>query len=133
MSPRTVTPAEAQEMLDGATLGPWAAYQPAEFPGDYRFATYAVGAATLDVLRAMLAAQPGTVAELVAESDGNAATPCGKVVWSADGRAVWAFGKHKGQPIGAEPAYARWVLGGTFSPEVKALAARGARGEDVRR
>ncbi len=89
--------------------------------------------ATLDVLRAMLAAQPGTVAELVAESDGNAATPCGKVVWSADGRAVWAFGKHKGQPIGAEPAYARWVLGGTFSDEVKALAARGARGEDVRR
>lgn len=41
---RPVTPAEAREMLDGATMGPWTAYQPAEFPGDYRIATHAAGA-----------------------------------------------------------------------------------------
>lgn len=92
-------------------------------------------AASLDVLRAMLAAQPATVAELVAESNGNRATACGKVLWGDDGRAVWGFGKHYGKPLAHDRAYAVWVMRDAkdMPADVRALAARGARGEDVRR
>lgn len=92
-------------------------------------------AATLDVLRAMLAAHPMTLAELVALSGGNAATPCGRVLWGDDGRAVWGFGKVRGKPLNSDLGFARWVARDAkdMPADVRALAARGARGEDVRR
>lgn len=91
-------------------------------------------AATLDVLRAMLAAHPMTLAELVALSGGNAATPCGRVLWGDDGRAVWGFGKCKGAAINSDTGFARWVAAKQdFPADVRALASRAARGEDVRR
>lgn len=91
-------------------------------------------AATLDVLRAMLAAHPMALPELVALSGGNAATPCGRVLWGEDGRAVWGFGKLKGAAINSDAGFARWVAAKQdFPADVRALAQRAARGEDVRR
>lgn len=91
-------------------------------------------AATLDVLRAMLAAHPMTLTELVALSGGNAATPCGRVLWREDGVAVWGFGKCKGAPLNSDAGFARWVAAKQdFPADVRALAQRAARGEDVRR
>lgn len=91
-------------------------------------------AATLDVLRAMLAARPMALADLVAMSGGNAATPCGRVVWREDGVAVWGFGKCKGAPLNSDAGFARWVAAKQdFPADVRALASRAARGEDVRR
>jgi len=89
--------------------------------------------ATLEVLRAM--AGGATVADLVAESDGNRATACGKVLWREDGAAVWGFGKHRGKPLAHDRAYAVWVTRDAkdMPADVRALAGRGARGEDVRR
>ena len=89
--------------------------------------------ATLEVLRAM--AGDATVADLVAESNGNRATACGKVLWGDDGVAVWGFGKHRGKPLAHDRAYAVWVMRDAkdMPADVRALAARGARGEDVRR
>lgn len=91
-------------------------------------------AATLDVLRAMLAAHPMALADLVALSGGNAATPCGRVLWADDGRAVWGFGKLKGAALNSDAGFARWVAAKQdFPADVRALASRAARGEDVRR
>ena len=91
-------------------------------------------AATLDVLRAMLAAHPMALADLVALSGGNAATPCGRVLWADDGRAVWGFGKLKGAALNSDVGFARWVAAKLdFPADVRALASRAARGEDVRR
>lgn len=89
--------------------------------------------AVLEVLRAM--AGGASVAELVAESDGNRATACGRIVWGDDGRALWAFGeKARGKPLNSDRGFARWVAEkASFPADVRALAARGARGEDVRR
>lgn len=114
----------------GAVVRRWCGREHAEAHG-----AEADAAAALDVLRAMLAAQPATVAELVAESGGNAATPCGKVLWREDGSAVWGFGKHKGKPLAHDRPYAAWVARDAkdMPADVRALAARGARGEDVRR
>lgn len=91
-------------------------------------------AATLDVLRAMLAAHPMPLADLVALSGGNAATPCGRVLWREDGAAVWGFGKCKGAALNGDRGFARWVASKQeFPADVRALAQRAARGEDVRR
>lgn len=88
-------------------------------------------AATLDVLLAM--AGDASVDALAAESAGNRATADGKVMWRDDGVAVWGFGKHYGKPLAHDRSYAAWVVGGTFPEDVKALARRGAKGEEVRR
>lgn len=89
-------------------------------------------AATLDVLLAM--AGDASVAELAAESVGNRATADGKVLWADDGRAVWGFGKHRGQPVAHDRGFAGWVAGKPdFAADVRAFARRGAAGEEVRR
>lgn len=76
-----------------------------------------------------------TLDALVAESGGNRATACGRVVWGDDGRALWGFGKVRGKPLNSDPGFARWVARDAkdMPADVRALAARGARGEDVRR
>lgn len=87
-------------------------------------------AATLDVLLAMAAGE--SVEALAAESMGDRATPCGRVLWKGD-LAVWGFGKHYGKPLAHDRGFAAWVVGRDFAEDVKALARRGAAGEEVRR
>mgnify|MGYP006392296301 CR=1 FL=1 len=61
------------------------------------------------------------------------ATEQGHIHWSADGEAVYGFGRHAGKRLADERRYAGWIVGENFPADVKTLCSRAARGESVRR
>lgn len=82
--------------------------------------------ATCDVLDAMLDQHglPRTVSDLAAEFGDPAVDVAGCLV-RRDGAITFAVGKHRGKSLAEvakrDPGYLRWVLGGDFLSDVKAL------------
>lgn len=78
--------------------------------------------ATIRILQHQLKALGRTVAELV--NRGRYLDRDRKFVKDEDGVVRFNFGKHYGKPVTSDPDYLRWMLGGTFAPDTKAVARR---------
>lgn len=76
--------------------------------------------ATVRVLAHQLKKLMGGVAPLV--SKGKFLDRDRKFVKNDDGVPCFNFGKNYGKPVATDPDYLKWMLGGTFLPETKAVA-----------
>lgn len=78
--------------------------------------------ATIRILTQQLKKLTGGVAPLV--SKGKFLDRDRKFVKNDDGVPCFNFGKNYGKPVAADADYLKWMLGGTFQPETKAVAKR---------
>ena len=75
---------------------------------------------TVAVIEAM--AGSATVSELHAEGNPNMVDVAGKFVRDEQDRIVFAFGKHRGDPVAAHLDFLHWMLGKDFAPSTLAVA-----------